>query len=85
MPNSSHPLPPPPGSPPPAKPPSSPKFKCPICRSQVYQELPPARDKRPVFECAGCSVLFRDAERFTRFDPHTANVAAPDFRTNWKS
>ena len=36
-------------------------------------------------ETAGCSVMFRDPERFTRFEPYTSGISAPDFSTNWKS
>lgn len=60
-------------------------FRCPICRSQVYQHIGDSRDKRPVFECAGCTVMFRDPERFTRFEPYTSGIAAPDFSRNWRS
>lgn len=60
-------------------------FKCPICRSQVFIHVGPSKNGRDVFECAGCTVLFRDPERFTRFEPYTSGIAAPDFRTNWRS
>jgi hypothetical protein len=29
--------------------------------------------------------MFRDPERFTRFEPYTSGIAAPDFTSNWKS
>ena len=72
---------------PPGIPKSRPRvpFKCPICRSQVYLHIGDSRDQRPIFECAGCSVMFRDPERFTRFEPYTSGISAPDFSTNWKS
>ena len=72
---------------PPGIPKSRPRvpFKCPICRSQVYIGVGDARDRRPVFECAGCTVMFRDPERFTRFEPYPSGIAAPDFTSNWKS
>lgn len=72
---------------PPGVPSSRPRvpFKCPICRSQVYIGVGDARDRRPIFDCAGCTVMFRDPERFTRFEPYTSGIAAPDFTSNWKS
>lgn len=71
-------------------------FRCPICRCQVCVLLTPERlaapdepvkvRKPPVFQCAGCSVLFSDPDRFTRFEPHpTASLhPAPDFKQGWK-
>ena len=39
-----------------------------------------------VYECQGCSVLFRDPVKWTRFELFSAGVLspAPDFRTSWK-
>lgn len=59
-------------------------FRCPICRSQVYVELGRSQNGRPIYECGGCSVLFRDPEAFTRFDPYAARVQAPDFKKGWR-
>ncbi|MEZ5499147.1 MAG: hypothetical protein R3E77_06930 [Steroidobacteraceae bacterium] len=59
-------------------------FRCPICRSQVYERVGLATDRRPVFECAGCSVLFRDPTRLTRFEPHTAGILAPELSQHWR-
>lgn len=47
-------------------------------------ELGRSQNGRPIFECGGCSVLFRDPEAFTRFDPHAARVEAPDFKKGWR-
>ena len=56
-------------------------YRCPICRSQVYEILEgqrsPLAERLPVYRCAGCSVLFTDPERFTRFEPYSASVAQP--------
>ena len=77
---------PPPPTPPSTRPPRpAVPFRCPICRSQVYVELGHSKNGRPIFECGGCSVLFRDPERFTRFDPFAARIEAPDLTRNWKS
>ncbi len=66
-------------------------FRCPICRSQVYKLLTPSRTESdgrrpPVYECGGCSILFRDPAKLTRFEPHSAGVLhpAPDLRRSWK-
>ncbi len=72
-----------------ASPPTVP-FRCPICRCQVYKLFAPspkAAPRSPVYECHGCSVLFTDPERFTRFDPHpTAKLhPAPDLTRGWRS
>jgi hypothetical protein len=63
-------------------------FRCPICRSQRYEAVVVRRTSaKPYttefFECAGCSVMFRDPVRFTRFEPYVAPPAAPDFKRTW--
>ncbi|HSD44208.1 MAG TPA: hypothetical protein VLD36_20385 [Burkholderiales bacterium] len=64
-------------------------FRCPLCGSSVYEQATVARPSgagylTEFFECAGCSLMFRDAERITRrerFEPGTGMT--PDFRTRW--
>jgi hypothetical protein len=63
-------------------------FRCPICRSQRYEPVVVrARTGKPYqtefYECSGCSVMFRDPPKFTRFEPHAASTAAPDFKRAW--
>jgi uncharacterized C2H2 Zn-finger protein len=72
----------------PIAPPKALYFRCPICRSQRYEAVVVrARTGKPYqtefFECAGCSVMFRDPPKFTRFEPHAANTAMPDFKRTW--
>ncbi len=63
-------------------------FRCPICRSQRYEAVVVRKaTHKPYttefFECAGCSVMFRDPVRFTRFEPYVAPPSAPDFKRSW--
>jgi len=52
-----------------------PAFRCPICRSAAFR---PVEVRKPdgtryvteFSECAGCTVMFRDADKFTRFEPY---------------
>jgi hypothetical protein len=59
-------------------------FRCPICRSHFYKEVVVAKAggfyKTEFFECSGCSVMFRDPDRFTRFEPYSASVKGADER-----
>jgi hypothetical protein len=59
-------------------------FHCPICRSRVYHALGQTRSGLAIHECAGCSILFRDPVKFTRFEPYSGTIAAPDFRQQWR-
>jgi hypothetical protein len=60
-------------------------FCCPICRSQTYLDIGTTqRTRQPIYACAGCSVLFTDPELLTKFQPHTARIAAPNFRSDLK-
>jgi hypothetical protein len=45
-------------------------FRCPIGRSRVYQTFHWQKNTngQVVHECSGCSVLFKDPDRFTRFE-----------------
>ena len=50
-------------------------FCCPLCRSTVYERVVVRRTggamlAPPFYECAGCSVMFRDPERMSRCEPH---------------
>jgi hypothetical protein len=56
-------------------------FRCPICRCSQYERL--ATAKTAVYACVGCSTLFRDPEKFTRFDPNATTPPAPDFKRGW--
>lgn len=64
-------------------------FRCPICRSQIYMAVTVRRPsgktyRTEFFECGGCSVMFRDPQKFTRFDPHGAEVRrTPDLTRAW--
>ncbi len=55
-----------------------PTFRCPICRSQFYKEVVVAKAggkyKTEFFECSGCTVMFRDPVKFTKFEPFAAPV-----------
>lgn len=48
-------------------------FRCPICRCRQYEqhvvETPKGQKATGFHVCCGCSVVFRDPELFTRFDP----------------
>src|SRR5271165_3507745 len=65
-------------------------FRCPLCRSTAYQGVTVRRRDGSLYvsalqQCAGCSVVFTDAERFSR-PPEPARSgtpAAPDFRVLW--
>ena len=47
------------------------RFRCPLCKSVqaliVFLPRPGGRSyKTPFYQCAGCTVLFHDVERFSR-------------------
>lgn len=50
-------------------------FRCPICRSSTFQAVSVRRGvgqpeyQTEFLQCTGCSVMFRDAVKFTRFEP----------------
>jgi len=51
-------------------------FRCPICRSGMFQDVTVTREsgkeyRTDFLQCAGCSVMFRDAVKFTKFEPST--------------
>lgn len=62
-------------------------FCCPLCESIVYVHVTVARQSgagylTEFFECAGCSLMFRDAERITRRERfQTGKEMTPDFKT----
>lgn len=60
-------------------------YRCPVCRATRYHCATPERQTGRVYECEGCSILFRDPVRWTRFEPFSAGVLhpAPDFKRNW--
>lgn len=48
-----------------------PGFRCPICGTTIFERVAVPRAGgtfylTDFFQCAGCSVMFRDAVRFTR-------------------
>jgi hypothetical protein len=53
-------------------------FRCPICRSSTFQTVSVRRKEgQPEYQteflqCTGCSVMFRDPVKFTRFEPAPA-------------
>jgi hypothetical protein len=62
-------------------------FRCPLCSSTVYLTVIVRRPSgasyaTEFFECAGCSLMFRDADRIARcerFEP--GKGMTPDFTT----
>jgi len=55
-------------------------FNCPLCQSDDYHYALYSREGRNSvrmswFECAGCSVMFNDPERFTRLVRRVHHVA----------
>ena len=55
--------------------PGSLAFRCPICRSAFFTHVTvkkaDGQDYKTQFnQCAGCSVMFLDAVKFTRFEPY---------------
>jgi transposase len=55
----------------PATAPACAGFRCPLCSSNVYEQVMMRRPDgssaaTQSFQCAGCTVVFRDAARFTR-------------------
>ena len=58
-------------------------FRCPLCKATVFEQLPagPPPASRPLFTCAGCSVVFTDPKRIAA-DPGVVPgqpSAAPSF------
>ena len=54
------------------------RFRCPLCGSSVYETvvvtLPSGvTHKSSLFECAGCSVVFRDKGKFTKRAKYVLN------------
>ena len=69
------------------------RFRCPICRSTLYtvvkvQTASGQWRATSLLECLGCSVVFRDAQKLTAFDPNGYQQAgvphAPDERARRK-
>ncbi|MGH8702553.1 MAG: hypothetical protein ACREVR_15485 [Burkholderiales bacterium] len=62
-------------------------FRCPLCRPTIFEQVTVARPAggaylTAFFECAGCSVMFRDAERLTRCERYEPEkTMTPDFTT----
>ncbi len=49
------------------------RFTCPLCGSTAYEHVLIRRTGGSIlqttsFQCSGCTVLFRDPERFTRLE-----------------
>lgn len=44
-------------------------FRCPICRCSQYILRGQSKSGARVHECNGCTVLFSDPVKFTRFEP----------------
>lgn len=44
-------------------------FRCPICRATQYILRGKSRSGSSVYECHGCTALFGDPVKFTRFEP----------------
>ena len=58
-------------------------FRCPICRSQFFGSVVVARPgggkyRTEFYECSGCSVMFRDPVKFTKFEPYVAPVVSAE-------
>lgn len=56
-------------------------FCCPICRSRYYGVVRVKRSNGTLYatefyECSGCSVMFRDAVKFTEFKPYQPTAAS---------
>ena len=65
-------------------------FRCPLCRSTAHEAVTVTRRDGSLYvsslrKCAGCSVVFADAERFARPQSPAESRApsAPDFRVLW--
>ena len=69
-------------------------FRCPVCRSTRHEAVTVRRRDGSVYvssllKCAGCSVVFADAERFSRPQAPgqpgapSGTPTAPDFRVLW--
>jgi uncharacterized Zn finger protein len=65
-------------------------FRCPLCRSTTHEAVTVRRRDGSIYvssllKCAGCSVVFTDAERFSRpqAPAQPATPSAPDFRVLW--
>jgi hypothetical protein len=65
-------------------------FRCPLCRSTAHEPVTVRRRDGSIYvsslqKCAGCSVVFADAERFSRpaAPSRSATPSAPDFRVLW--
>jgi len=62
-------------------------FRCPLCGSTIFEQVMVARPSgwsylTAFFECARCSVMFRDAERLARCERYEpGREMTPDFRT----
>ena len=56
-------------------------FTCPVCGSdefhQVILERNGVRRLTGAYECAGCSTMFRDADKFTAHRPSISRKAPP--------
>jgi hypothetical protein len=56
-----------------------PPFQCPLCQSAFFSIVEVkrpngARYRTEFYECAGCTVMFRDPEKFTQCQPYKAPV-----------
>jgi hypothetical protein len=65
-------------------------FRCPLCRSTAHEAVTVRRRDGSIYvssllKCAGCSVVFADAERFSRpqAPAQPTTPSAPDFRVLW--
>ena len=52
-------------------------FKCPICGSDGFSQVVVKGRLTEAYECKGCSVMFRERERFTQ---HRLTVMGADGR-----
>lgn len=69
-------------------------FRCPLCRSTAHEAVTVRRRDGSIYvstlrKCAGCSIVFADAELFSRpqapGQPRvgSATPSAPDLRVLW--